>query len=80
MTWLLVGVWVVAALLFVFSFWVFGLAAMRMNSGYHRSRGLWHGVTAPGASPMHLGAPRSIVAEHHSRRGPSEQQTHGRNP
>ena len=34
MTGLLAVVWVLAALPFVFSFWVFGLAAMRMISGH----------------------------------------------
>ena len=36
MTWLLVIVWILGGGLFAFSFWIFGLAAMRMISGRHR--------------------------------------------
>ncbi len=35
MTWLLVIVWILGGGLFAFSFWIFGLAAMRMISGRH---------------------------------------------
>jgi len=52
MTWLLVIVWILGGGLFAFTFWVFGLAAMRIISGRQRTR-IWHGqAAAPRSGPL----------------------------
>ena len=52
MTWLLVIVWILGGGLFAFSFWVLGLAAMRIISGRRRTQ-IWHGhVAVPRSSPL----------------------------
>lgn len=53
MTWLLTAVWVLGGVLFVVSFWLFGVAAMRMIAGRRRARRIWHGhVIVPGRGPL----------------------------
>lgn len=52
MTWLLVIVWILGGGVFAFSFWIFGLAAMRMISG-RRRRQTRHGqVAGPPSGPL----------------------------
>ena len=74
MTWLLVIVWILGGGLFAFSFWIFGLAAMRMISGRRRTR-IWHGqVAAPPSGPLR---PRVFTS---ARRGPSWRHRHRARP
>ena len=76
MTWVLVAVWVLGVLLFVFSFWVLGLAAMRMISGRRRTRRIWHEqVSARGTGPLHVGGLVPFTAKpsgHHRHRARRE--------
>ena len=81
MTWLFVAIWVLGAALFVFSFWVFGLAAMRTISGRRRTRRIWHGqVSAPRTGPLRPGGFMPIAAEpsrRHRHRARREQRANG---